>query len=101
MAAVREGDVGHGTGRGVGVDENAVVAVDEAVPFEVEWNVLRRGRDVAVDGLVVVGLGTHELVERTESRLYDLEDMGFEGGEVGLDFEDVVAVVVFFDNLFV
>jgi hypothetical protein len=101
VVLVGEGDVVEGPGRLVRVDEDAVVALDEARPFVVAGDLLRAAGDVAVQGAVVVQLGAHELEVGVHGELHGLDDVRLELGEGVLDDDGVLAAVVFFDDLLV
>lgn len=101
MALVGEGDVGHGTLGRAGVDEDGVVALDEAVPFEVERDLLRSADHVAVCHLGLLGLGVHHLHELSHAALDGLDDVGLELGKGILNTNQILPVVVLFLDLLV
>lgn len=101
MILVGEGDVGEGAGRGVGVDEDVVVAGHEVDPFEVGGYALGGAQDVGVHVLLAVELAAHECEKLLESALGGLDDVCFELLEIVLHCDDVLAVVVLLDDLFV
>lgn len=101
MTLVREGDVRHRFGRGVRVNHDATIAVQKSLPFEISRDVVRGRRDVAVHGALALSLTAHEGIELRECLLHSLQDVRFESGEAVLHRDQVVAVVVLFDNLLV
>lgn len=101
MVLVGEADVGHGAWRSVGVDQDLVVALDEAVPLEVRGDLLSSAGHVAVHGASLLGLVADNLVELAQAILDGGEDVSLELGEAVLDSDDVVAVVVLLDDLLV
>lgn len=98
---VREGDVGEGARRCVGVDEDVVVSGHEVDPFEIRRDLLRRGQNVRVHGAVTVKLTAHVDDELLHSALDGLQDMSLELLEVVLHGDEVLTVVVLLDNLLV
>jgi hypothetical protein len=94
VALVGEADVAHASGGCVGVDEDVLVALDEAMPFKVQRDFLRGRGHVAVHGAVAFSLAAHELGEGCQSALHGGKDVSFELLEAALYGEEVVAVVV-------
>ena len=101
VVLVGEADVGEGAGWRGGVDQNRVVALDEAVPFEVLGDALRCADHVAVCGFGVLGLGVDDLQELAHAALDRLDDVGLELGKRVLHADQVLAVVVLLLDLLV
>ena len=101
VVLVGEADVGEGAGGGGRVDQHGVVALDEAVPFEVLGDALRCADHVAVCGLGVLGLGVDDLQELAHAGLDGLDDVGLELCERVLYTNQVLAVVVLLLDLLV
>lgn len=85
VVLVRERDLADVALGPVGVDHDLVVALDEAVPLEIGRDALRHAEHVAVHGARRLALLGHDLVELLEAILEDLDNVGFELGEVVLD----------------
>jgi hypothetical protein len=83
------------------VDEDGVVALDEAVPFKVERDFLAVPNHVTVSCLGVLGLRVHDLHELSHAVLDGLENMRLKLSKRVLNTNQILAVVVFFLNLLV
>lgn len=98
---VREGDVGDRSCRRAGIDEDGVIALDEAVPLEVERDLLRRTHHVSVCHLGLLRLCVDHLHELAHTPLDCLDDVGFELRKRVLHAYQVLPVVVLLLDLFV
>ena len=101
VVLVGEADVGHAAWRSVGVDQDLVVALDEAVPLEVGSDLLGGAGHVAVHGASLLGLVADNLVELTQTILDGGENVGLELSKAVLHSDNIVAVVVLLDDLLV
>jgi hypothetical protein len=101
VVLVGEGDVGHGAWGSVGVDQDLVVTLDEAVPLKVGSDLLRGAGHVAVHGSRLLSLVADNLVELGQAILDGGDNVGLELSKVVLNLENVVAGVVFINDLLV
>lgn len=76
-------------------------SVDETLPFKFGWDPLRGRQHVGVHCLISLRLTADELVERRQCLLDDFYNMLLKRDKVGLDTEDVLAVIVFLNDLLV
>lgn len=101
VVLVGEADVGECAGWGGGVDEDGVVALDEAVPLKVLRDALGCADHVGVCSLGVLGLGVDDLQELAHAVLDRLDDVGLELCERVLHTDQVLTVVVLLLHLLV
>jgi hypothetical protein len=101
VVLVGEGDVGHGAWGSVGVDQDLVVALDEAVPLKVGSDLLSGAGHVAIHGSGLLGLVADNLVELGQAVLDGGDNVSLELSEVVLNLENIVARVVLIDDLLV
>lgn len=101
MVLVGEVDTRDGASGRVGVNEDGVVSLDEAVPLKVEGHALGGTNHVAVHGLGLLGLSVDHLHELAHSVLDSLNHMGFELGKRVLHADEILSVVVLFLELLV
>jgi hypothetical protein len=101
VVLVGEADVGHGARRSVGIDQDLVVALDEAVPLKVGGDLGSSTGHVSVHGSGLLGLVADNLVELGQAILDGGDNVGFELGEVVLDLKDILAVAILLDDLLV
>jgi len=101
VVLVGEVDVGHGAWGSVGVDQDLVVTLDEAVPLKVGCDLLRGASHVTVHGSCLLGLVTDNLVELGQPILDGGKNVSLELGEAVLDRDDILAVAILLDDLLV
>ena len=83
------------------VDEDGVVALDEAVPLKVKWYALCVSDHVSVRSLGVLSLRVHNLHELAHALLDGLDDVCLELGEGVLNANQILSVVVLLLDLLV
>jgi hypothetical protein len=101
VVLVGELDLRDGARGGGGVDEDGVVALDEAVPLEVEGDALRVADHVAVRGFGMLLLSSHNLQELCHAVLHGLDDVCFKLCKRVLHTDQVLSVGVLFLDLLV
>lgn len=101
VVLVREGDVTEGPRRSIRVDEGLVVAGDEVDPFKIRGDALGGTQHVGVHGALTLQLAVRERDKLLHGALDSLHHMGLELLEVVLHRDDVLAVVVLLNDLFV
>lgn len=101
VVLVGEADVGHAAWGSVGVDQDLVVTLNEAVPLEVGSDLRSGACHVAVHGTSLLGLVANNLVELSQAILDGGEDVSLELSEAVLYGDYVVPVVVLLDDLLV
>jgi hypothetical protein len=101
VVLVGEADVGHAAWGTVGVDQDLVVTLNEAVPLKVGSDLSSGVCHVSVHGASLLGLVADNLVELGQTILDGGEDMGFKLSEAVLDLQNIIAVVVLLNDLLV
>lgn len=101
VVLIGEGDGLDCAGRLVAVDKDIAEALVEALPLHVRRDALDGAQHVTVQSADAVGLAAGEHVEGLHGLLQDLNDVSLERLKVGLDGDEVVAVVVLLDDLLV
>jgi len=101
MVLVGEADVGDAARGRTGVDEDCAVALNEAVPFKVEWDFLRSADHLAIHDLCALSLCVDDSHELAESMLNSLEDVCLELRKAILHADQILSVVVLFLDLLV
>jgi hypothetical protein len=101
VVLVGELDLRDSPRRGRWVDEDGVVALDEAVPFKVEGNFLDVANHVTIRRLGVLGLCIDDLHELAHTMLDGLENVRLELSKRVLNTDKILSVVVLFQNLLV
>jgi hypothetical protein len=87
--------------RGGWVDEDGVVALDEAVPLKIEGDFLAVSNHVTVSGLGVLSLRVHDLHELSHAVLNGLENVRLKLSKRVLDTDEILSVIVFLLDLLV
>jgi hypothetical protein len=101
VVLVGEANVRECAGWSGGVDEDCVVALDEAVPLKVLGDALGSSNHVSICSLGVLCLSVDDLQELTHALLDCLDDVGLELRERVLHTNQVLTVVVLFLDLLV
>jgi hypothetical protein len=101
MILVGELNLRDGAGGRRRIDQDGIVALDEAVPLKVEGNTLRVSGHVPIRCLGVLGLRVDDLHELSHAMLDRLDYVRLELRERILNADEVLSVVVLLQNLLV
>lgn len=101
VVLIGEGNVAERSRWRLRVNQDAIVALNEAAPFVVGGDLLCVFNNVAVQCALLIQLTAHELEEGVQGQLHGLDDVSLECRERVLHCNSIIAAVVLLNDLLV